>query len=337
MTDNKGSLVDIVNILKTSDFFKSILPDDLYWLASKSSLSTYNNGSVLFRPGEVAKRFFMIKAGTVAVSRLDSNAKSEEMARFVSGDTLGDFDFSRSATYDAEAVCLETSLILLFPAQALTMDNIISEKPDVAARILLRAVIMISSRVRSTQALISDNAPWVRELRRQMYTDAATGLWSRNFLDDELTKVISPPLSLVLIKPDHFKELCDTWTHSAGDFAMERLASILKTEARSFSKSWAIRLRSNETAIIVSTDNKLEVEALTRRLAQSVNTMDLSPITGNTSFKLSASIAFSFWPEDENDFKSLFDKTYASLMSVWKDGGARAYRFLPQDGGTSRL
>ncbi len=188
---------------------------------------------------------------------------------------------------------------------------------------------MISSRVRSTQALISDNAPWVRELRRQMYTDAATGLWSRAFLDDELPRSLEPPVAIVLCKPDRFKELCDTWTHSAGDAAMERIAAILKDEARGMRKAWAVRLRSNETALVASGCRPADADELARRLAAAYRGIDLGAATGGSDFRLSASIAVASWPEDGQDFRDLVEQAYGLMMHVWKDGGNTVARLSP--------
>jgi len=325
MAEIRAALSDIVTLLKRSDFFSRLLQDDMYWIASRSELASYPAGSVLFRSGETAHRFFIVRSGTVAVSRIDDSGRSEEMARFVAGDVVGDFDFSRGAAYDAAATCADDSDILSFPGGALTMDDLALERPDVAARILLRTVAMISSRVRSTQALISDNAPWVRELRRQMYTDAATGLWSRSFLDDELHRSLEPPAIVVLCKPDRFKELCDTWTHAAGDAAMERIAAILKDEARLMRRAWAIRLRSNETAIVASGCKPADATALAARLLKAYREIDLTSITGDPGFHLSVSIAVGSWPRDGKHLRDLVEQCYGLMTRAWKDGGDRIY------------
>ena len=261
---------------------------------------------------------------------VDGAVRSEEMARFVSGDVVGDFDFSRGAAYDAAATCVEDSAILAFPGDGLTMDDLVRERPDVSARILLRTVAMISSRVRSTQSLISENAPWVRELRRQMYTDAATGLWSRSFLDDELHRTLEPPAIVVLCKPDRFKELCDTWTHAAGDAAMEKIAALLKDEARAMRRAWAVRLRSNETAIVAGGCKPEDAQALASRLAAAYRGIDLSAITGDSGFRLSASIAAAAWPRDGKDLRDVVEQAYGLMTRAWKDGGDRVYSLIPE-------
>lgn len=325
MKANSG-LSDIVALLRQSEFFSRLLDDDLFWLASKCELAAFPSGTALFRTGDKAQRFFILRSGVVAASRVDVSGHVEEMARFEAGDVVGDFDFSRGAMYDAEADCVEDCEILVFPRRGETMDDLARERPDISARILLRSVAMISSRVRSTQALISDNAPWVRELRRQMYTDASTGLWSRTFLDDELQRSLEAPAAIVLFKPDRFKELCDTWGHGAGDVAMERIAAILKEEVRAIRKAWAIRLRSNETAIVASACRPEQAIELAGRVQAAYARMELGAVTGDPSFHLSASVALASWPQDGRDFKGLVEQVYGLLLRAWKDGGARIYR-----------
>ncbi|MBN2875063.1 MAG: diguanylate cyclase [Spirochaetales bacterium] len=333
MPQSRTALTDIVRLIEGAEFFSRLLQDDLYWLAAQAELCSLAADTVLFRPGEKARCFYIVRDGSVAISRLDAGGRSEEMARFVTGDVVGDFDFARGASYDAMATCATPADLLVFPGFGKSMDDLIKDKPDVSARVLLRMVAMISSRVRSTQALISNNAPWVRELRRQVYTDAATGLWSRTFLDEELSRMLESPAAIVAIKPDRFKELCDAWGHSAGDVAMEKLAAILKDEARALRKAWAIRLRSNEAAIVASSCDAAEADALAARLSEAYTRLDLSSVAGDGGFRLSASVAISSWPEDGRDLRGLVSRTHELMAQAWKDGGSRVYRLEPSSTG----
>jgi len=318
-------LADTVALLEKSEFFSRLLRDDLYWLASRSSVSRCPSGAELFREGEKAARFHIIRSGAVTVSRT-SSGRTEEMARFVDGDVLGDFDFARGATFDARGTADGPCEILSFPGEGWSFADLTRERPDVAARILLRSVAMISSRVRSTQLLISQNAPWVRELRRQMYTDASTGLWSRAYLDEEIPRLAKQPAACILLKPDRFKDLCDAWGHAAGDAAMERLATALKAESRRRRDSWAVRLKSNETAFIASGCGEDEAMRLAAALTRATENLDLSDATSGSGFKFTASVAVALWPADNPDLKALVEQAYAALMKAWKDGGNRAYR-----------
>ncbi|MBN1520177.1 MAG: GGDEF domain-containing protein [Spirochaetales bacterium] len=321
----KAGLSGIVELLRRSEFFSRLLPDDLYWLAARSGLYRYTDGQDVFRPGDQAERFFIVKDGGVSVFRMEDGGFRREMARFEPGDVVGDFDFAREAVLDAGATAHGPTELLAFPDFGRTMGNLASERPDVAARILLRSVAMISSRVRSTQLLISENAPWVRELRRQMYTDAATGLWSRAFLDEELPRQLARPASVILIKPDRFKELCDSWGHGAGDVAMERIAGLLKAQARRLPRAWAVRLRSNETAFVAGGVDREEAERVASELATGFAALSLDDLTGGPGFRLTASAALAVWPTDGENFKQLVEQGYGALMRAWRDGGNRLY------------
>ncbi len=332
MDQSKIDLVDMVDILVKTELFSRLLPEDLEWLAGKSAVGRYPAKASVFKEGERAERFYIVRRGTVVVYRRGEGEHLDEMARFEAGDVVGDFDFSRKAAYDAMARTDDEAELVAFPAYELTMDDLARERPDVAARILLRSVAMISSRVRSTQALISENAPWVRELRRQMYTDSSTGLWVRAFMDEELPKTLEAPAGLILIKPDRFKELCDAWGHGAGDVAMERIAAILKDEARRLRSAWAVRLRSNETALVVSNCPGDEAANIQKRLSEAFAGIDITEAIGGENFRFTASMAFAVWPEDGKDFRQLVEDAYGTLMRVWKAGGNRACR-LESDAG----
>jgi diguanylate cyclase (GGDEF)-like protein len=170
-----------------------------------------------------------------------------------------------------------------------------------------------------------------------MYTDSATGLWVRAFMEEELPRTLEMPSALILIKPDRFKELCDTWGHGAGDIAMERIAAILKDEARLLRTAWAVRLRSNETALVVSRCTAEEVGVIQQRLAEAFGRINIADATGGTSFRFTTSMASAIWPEDGKDFRQLVEAAYEILMRAWKDGGDRSYRITAGAGGEAVL
>jgi diguanylate cyclase (GGDEF)-like protein len=173
------------------------------------------------------------------------------------------------------------------------------------------------------QKLISENAPWVRELRRQSHTDATTGLATRSYFDEELAKRLEAPTLLLLIKPDRFKELVDERGHAAGDAAMSAIAALLIGTIRELGRGHAIRIKSNETALVVPRCGKEEARELARRISQGFATLDAGPCC--PGFHPSPSISLGFWPEHGKDPSRLFDAVYGLLQRAWRDGGNRAY------------
>jgi diguanylate cyclase (GGDEF)-like protein len=312
-------------LLKKAELFSNLLDDDLSYVADRVELIALAAGERLFGQGEKAARFYMVRSGQIGIYRAEAGGSEREMARYVAGDVIGDFDFAIGSVLDATARADSGAELVAFPRGGMGMQDLAAEKPDAASRILLRSLSMISSRLRSTQRLISENSPWVRELRRQIYTDPGTGLWSRAFLDEELHRNLERPTAVVMVKPDRFKELNDAHGHSAGDEAMALLSGILVGETERVGRGWALRLRSNETAVIVPNCRADEATAVARRLSAAIAAMDV-PAARGTGFAFTSSLSLAVWPEDGEDWKRLVEDTYGILTKAWSDGGNRLYR-----------
>lgn len=315
---------DRVSHLLSSAFFTRLLPDDLYWLATKSGCYSFTKHEILFKAGERATHFFIIVKGSVAVYSKENGLETIR-AKFVEGDVLGDFDFAHQGAYDATAKVCEDSEILVFPDFPVTKQQLINERPDVSARLLLRSVAMISARIRSTQNLISENAPWIRVLRNQMYTDKATGLWVKSYFDEEIIRKVQKrqPVAIICIKPDAFKNLCDSYGHKAGDAAMYEIAQLLLGIADNC-KGWALRIKSNETALVIPECNENKLLAICNEISAGYPKITVPGFSGNTAIILTASIGYSLWPNDGTLLKKLFERTYNGMLYVWQNGGNRA-------------
>ncbi|MCX7023744.1 MAG: diguanylate cyclase [Spirochaetes bacterium] len=321
----------LVALLRGAELLSGLLDDDLSYVASRAESLSFARGEAVFSPGERARRFFIVKSGEVLVYRAGEGGRVDEMARYLSGDVIGDFDFARGAVLDASATAVEDSELVVFPGSGYSLDALALERPDATARLLLRSLAMIASRTRSTERLISENAPWVRELRRRVYTDPGTGLWSAAFLDEAIPASLAEPSAIVMMKPDRFKELVDAHGHAAGDAAMSRIAAMLEREARTLRRGWALRLRSNETAIVVPACAETEAVEIARRVARAIQALDISDAIGGETFRFTSSVSVGVWPDDCPDWRRLVEHAYGVLMRAWRDGGSRIYRARSAD------
>ena len=311
-------------LLRKAEIFSSLLDDDLAYAASRAGVIRLAKGARLFEAGDKAQRFYVVRSGGIRVFRPRKDGGEDDMALFAAGDALGDFDFARGAAYDASAEAVETTELVVFPSLKLSFEDLARERPDAAARLLLRSLAMISGRLRATHKLISENTPWVRELHRQAYEDPGTGLWSKAFLDEEFPRYILSPTALVLIKPDRFKILVDSRGHAAGDEAMNRIAAVLQSAVRALGKGWAIRVRSNETAIAAPGCTRELAEELARSLADRISELEPVPAShGAPFFMFSATVVHTVWPQDGEDWKELFLRSQEALMAAWGAGGDR--------------
>lgn len=75
-------------------------------------------------------------------------------------------------------------------------------------------------------------------LRGLAYIDGLTGIPNRRrmdeYLGDEFKRAIrsNTPLSIIMLDIDYFKQYNDSYTHSAGDFCLQRVANAIKATLR---------------------------------------------------------------------------------------------------------
>ena len=319
--------IDLESI-KNQELFANLRQEEIDFIVSHSGIINLNKKSSLFSAGEDASRFYILTSGEIRVFKKNSDDSEEEMARFTSGDTIGDFDFARGAKYDAYAEAAQDSRLIVFPDSNSTMDNLANDEPNAVCSILLNAIIMMTGRIKSTRKLIFENMSWVQELHRRAYEDAGTGLWKQTLIADEIIGNLKDPAALIMLKPDRFKILVDSRGHSAGDEAMIKIAIILKNITRIAGHGWALRFKSNEVGLIFNNCNSAQAHTIAKTLAESILTME--PVCAKDDipeFNFSATIAWAVWPKDDTEWESLFNGCYSLLLDTWKNGGEKIVHY----------
>lgn len=314
-----------LELISAVDLFSGLIEQDLRYVASRSCFRSVRDGETLFSEGMPANRFFIIKSGSVSVMAKAGSADAVELARYGPLDVFGEFHFVIGGVYDATARARCDSELLAFPGDGLTFDRLAAEKPDTASRILLRSIALIDERIRSTRSLIEENTPWVRELRKLIFVDQATGLWNKSFADGELPQQIGESATVLMVKPDNFKELNDTLGHSGGDEILQKIANLLMSMATRERTAWAVRLRSNEMGLVVSEQERSDPCALADEIRRAFPDMLRKALKSPpaTLPAFTASIAIGRWPDDGTAWKTVFERTNELLQDVWKRGGAR--------------
>lgn len=323
---NRQADQGFLQTLQAADLFSTLLDEDVHFITSKTEVRAYSEGETLFKAGDQARQFYMIMSGKIGIYRQDSTGKELCLAQFVTGEAFGDMDFVMQAKFNARAEALESSALLLFPRSGTTLEDLAKEAPGTIARLLMRALAMMSSRLRSTNLLINEKRPWIEELRRQIYCDPSTGLWNKTYLEEEIPRFLQNPSVLILMKPDRFKDLNDARGHSAGDEAMVRIATLLSEEASDRGRSWAVRIKSNETALIWTGANETDALSCIDSLSKRLNNVVFEATSSAPEFRFSGSFAYALWPMDDQDWSRLTKKTADVLLQVWNEGGGKVCR-----------
>ncbi|MDR1507693.1 MAG: diguanylate cyclase [Treponema sp.] len=313
--------------IKKTELFSSLLEREVDYVAERSSVIHLRKKARLFSIGQKAEHFYMLTEGNIRVFKPRDDGGSDEMAQFAPGDTIGDFDFARKAEYDASAEASEDSVLIMFPAMGLSMEDFIAEEPHIVSRILLNSIVMMTSRIKSTQKMLLENLSWVNELHRRAYEDPGTGLWKQTFLSDEIDRILEVPTALIMLKPDRFKILVDSRGHAAGDEAMVKIAMMLKNITRRIGRGWPLRFKSNETGILINKCGVSLAEKVAKELSRAIASLPPVPAQGDIpAFSFSGTICYALWPEDGHNWDKLFEGCYSLLLDAWKQGGGKITR-----------
>ncbi len=317
-------LVETAQLLRTADLFAALDEDELTLVSEASEIVDLAEGSVVFRPGSRANNLYIIDSGQIVIrSELDDHS-GRDVARFIAGETFGELDLLVEAPRTAYAVAATPARVVRFPAEDRSFAEVLQAQPEISARLLFKLLGNIAGRLRSTNKLISENTPWVRELRRQVYVDKLTGLYNAAFLKEQLASYQRDPrqaFTLLMMKPDNFKEINDTYGHEAGDATLKRLATVFGTAVKAAGE--AIRYRGNELAGLLPGKSPAAAEALARDLGHAVRTMDISDCTAGAQVTVTASFGIGSFPADRTQTNALVTETHALLFEARAAGGDR--------------
>jgi len=325
--------MDAVNpaLIQKVELFSSLKQNEIDFVISHSTILNLSKNALLFSSGEKATQFYILTSGEIRVFNKRDDGSEEEMARFTSGDTIGDFDFARGAEYDAYAEAATDSALVVFPRTGSTLESLAREDTQSVCSILLNAIIMMTGRIKSTHKLILNNMSWVQELHRRAYEDAGTGLWKQILIKDEIVNALKDSAALIMLKPDRFKILVDSRGHSAGDEAMIRIAIILKNITRQIGHGWALRFKSNEVGLIINNCDAVQAEKVANELYKLIGDMEAVPPQDDIpEFNFSATLSWAVWPQDGADWETFFSGNYSSLLDNWKEGGNRVVHYTKE-------
>ena len=128
------------------------------------------------------------------------------------------------------------------------------------------------------------------------YLDTLTSLYNRAYMDYQLESLQrGSNLGGIMIDVDHFKDINDTYGHSAGDEALIDVARIL-TFAKP-DKAIAIRFAGDEFMLLLKGTSEKELQ----RVMQSVrDEVDMFNETEHRQYRLSFSMGYSIYNRDKD-------------------------------------
>jgi diguanylate cyclase (GGDEF)-like protein len=312
-----------MSALRRSEVFATLSLGELKAIGERSRLHAYRAGETIFDRGDPGDALFVVVEGTVRIVNKGEEGEASVIAELVAGDTFGELDLLDQTPRDATAVAASDGIVARFPARGVSFDTAFEGEPAVLAALLFASLRVIAGRIRNANALIKENSPWIQEARRQVYGDKLTGLSNKAFLEERLPGYLKGgvPAALLMIKPDNFKQINDTWGHEAGDAVLRLMATELSRHLRE--GEVAARYAGNELAAVLPGSDRTAALRRAEEIRAAFGRLDLSPVVGATRVRLSASIGIAVFPEHGATGEALIAAAIGlPLLGRQKGGGA---------------
>jgi len=310
------------SLLGAASLFSQLDRSELSIVSRYSGYRSYEPGEAIFTAGSQREELFVIRDGSVVIRKGAEPGDALDIARFVAGEVFGEMDLLDAAPRTASAVAAEACTLLVFPVR-MEFRDLLERHPDAFARILRKLLGEMARRIRAIDRLISEKSPWIEELRKQLHRDRLTSLYNRTFLEEELGKLLTlhPKTSLLVVKPDNFKTINDTYGHDAGDKTLMLLAQAVIGNLGA--GDLGVRYRGDEYCVLLPGRGSAEASSLAERLRTAVRTIDLKELTGGADLRLSASVGVSVHPGAAQDAKTLVERAFQRMLEARGAGGDR--------------
>jgi len=318
-----GGVTDKIQLLKNVNLFSKLQEHELEVVARYSDYYSFSKGTVIFEQGSSDDELHIIKEGEVVITR-SSGDRDTDLARFIEGECFGELDLLDDTPRTVSAVAEKDSVLLIFPMKEVSFEEVLQKHSEIFSRILHKLLIMIAGRIRSTNNLVSERSPWLEDLRKQLYIDKLTGLHNRSYLEEDLANLLpqmGETSSMVVIKPDNFKQINDTYGHDSGDRVLRMLADTVRSSLRS--EDYGIRYRGDEFALLLPDTDMSKAAQVGEELRWAFEKIDTTSATEGKKIVLTASVGIASYPDQARDLKSLVEKTFGLMLKARDDGGNR--------------
>lgn len=136
--------------LQTTLIFQGLSGEQLKNILAVAQLQTLKKGAVIFKQGEPASGFFIVKLGRIKLFKISVAGKEQILRIFESGDNFAEVVALDGKPFPASASTLEATELLFFPR--LAVMDLLHQHPDIGINML----ISLSRHLRHLTAVIEE-------------------------------------------------------------------------------------------------------------------------------------------------------------------------------------
>ncbi|HOP62472.1 MAG TPA: GGDEF domain-containing protein [Spirochaetota bacterium] len=324
--------IDKKNWLRRAEVFAALNERELELIEGYTGICSFKEGDLLIQEGERGGVLHIVVSGSVQAVKTDKWEGDTLIAELVEGDILGELEFFTGAKFNNSVKAVSDVTLLRVPGEDMDFGDILEAHPDISAEMLYRFLKVFSNRLRKANVLVKDNSALVQELKRQVYGDKLTGLYNKTYLEETLPGILKKrtgPVGLLLMKPDNFKMINDTFGHEAGDDTLKIMAASLNRFMDG--RGTVLRYMGNELGVILENHGRDEAYGVAGEILKMFNELDISGATGSKEVFLSMSIGVAVYPDHANIADELILKAH-DLPLVGRERGGNMILF-PEDAG----
>lgn len=309
-------------LARRASALSSLDDDQLEILVRSGEMTALQKDDVLYDVGSSPGKLYIVERGEIVIERPADEGRSNVLASFIEGESFGELDIMDTAPVSTRAFADKDSRVLVIPGGDAGMSDLFERHPDIGATLLHTSLRIVAGRIRSANKLISEKRPWVEELREQVFVDKLTGLYNATYLSEEAERSLDDNVNAVLVvKPDNFKIINDTYGHDVGDDVLRMFAQTLKNGCTD--SDIAARLKSDIFVLIFSGTDEPESSSRAESILRAIRKMDLSK-TVKPGFRLTASIGIVHIAGTGTDLGDAVARADTLMLGVRGRGGDAA-------------
>jgi len=126
--------VAVINTLRSCQLFAGLPSQDLEAIAEVTVLKSLDRNEYLFREGDQAAGFYIVRSGAVNAHRVNALGKEQIIHVFRSGDSFAEAALATPTGYPADARVIEPTQVLLVRKEGILA--LLHHQPELALRML---------------------------------------------------------------------------------------------------------------------------------------------------------------------------------------------------------
>jgi CRP/FNR family transcriptional regulator, cyclic AMP receptor protein len=153
-----ASSSDVGSFLAGVPVFRGVSPTDLEALVGRLRERPLKKGQLLFREGEAGHEMFVVRRGTLIVSKTVSGQVEQVLARMGPGEFFGEMSLFDGAPRSASVQAETDALLLVLDHQ--NLQRFTDANPAAAAAFLHAVVLVFIERLRRSDDLVAEVTRW---------------------------------------------------------------------------------------------------------------------------------------------------------------------------------